>query len=70
MHERVQFLIRFVNHCLMVQYHCRQDLTDVIIIGSSTSFRIVYPRVAFDNIWNCGKFVKRVAAAAASFVTG
>ena len=70
MHKRVQFLVRFVNHCLMVQYDCRQNITDVIVIGNSTSFHIVYPSVASDNIWNCSKFVERVAAAAASFVTG
>ena len=70
MNKKVQFLTRFVNHCLMVEYNCRQDITDVVIIGSSSSFRIVYPTVSFDNIRSCGQFVERVATAAASYIAG
>ena len=64
----VDCLIRYVNHCLNVQFGKQCSRSDVVILDSSTnekfSQHIIYPAVIFRNNTECGYFVKALADAA------
>lgn len=70
----VDILIRYVNHCLLVDYTKTIGFRQVLRLDATTPTKftqhLIYPEVVFESIQECGNFVRRLTEAARAAVEG